>query len=95
MKIRLLLLVASAFSLIALGIVGLPVEAASIPCHECSDEYDSCAADAENDYTTCLANGNTFAFCSSERQDALDVCDMAEGACYSTCFECPEEGEEF
>lgn len=97
MKIRLLMLALLAATVTGFGLVSLPVEAASssVPCHECPDVYDTCSADADDDYAACVAGGqHTVAFCQAQLQDDLDACDLAESACYSTCFECEFEGED-
>ncbi len=97
MKIRLLMLALLAVTVTGFGLVGLPAEAASssVPCHECPDVYDTCAADAEDAYAACVAGGtHTVAFCQAQRQADLDTCDLAESDCYRSCFECEFEGEE-
>jgi hypothetical protein len=97
MKIRLLMFAFLAAGLVAFSLIGLPAEAAptSVPCHECSALYDDCASQADSAYATCLASGlYTVAACQSQHQTDLDTCDLAESACYSTCFECENGGGE-
>ena len=94
MKIRLLLLTVAAITLVGFGLSLAPQEAtASVPCHECPSLYDACATEADHEYSLCIAGGGSASACSAQRQSDLDACDLAEGACFATCFECEFEGE--